>query len=64
MVGKDTKFKKQYIITMSGIYKKGGFTRNQTWREDITDQIMEGIVKALNLQHKTTKATLEIKKLK
>lgn len=64
MVGKDTKFKKQYIITYEGISKKGGFAEDQTYQEDLMDQMMEGTVRALNMMRKTSKVTLEINKIK
>lgn len=64
MVGKDTKFKKQYTIIYEGISKKGGFVEDQTYQEDLMDQMIEGTVKAINMMRKTCKATLEIKKIK
>ena len=65
MAGKDTKFKKQYIITLEGVSKLDKvFGDNQTFMENIFDDEISIVVRVYNKMHKTTKATLEIKKIK
>lgn len=65
MAGKDTRFKKQYTIYLKGISKLDkGFGDTQTFQENYFESMLKIYIEVYNSQHKTSKATLKIKKIK